>query len=360
MRLQVVGQMLAGATQTAKFYGDFSNVTNVNLATYGTPAFWSDNTNALTVSGTGLVRAIAPGAAANIIATYSGLSATQNVAVTGFVTNGFVFDSFGDGFWTIANQANHNVLVANFSGASQEPFTNGATEQQFEVLYNLQNGTFRLRQHSSWFCIGALNNTPTPGGAVVLAPIFTGASAQQWYLVDAGGGYYRIFNAASNLVLQAAGGTPATVTLAAPLGSSAQLWQFTYQTHYPKKGTGGWVGQFGSSWGYDWGYGTGPALPSSCVYAPMQWGNWNVDTATYAAWHSTPKPIYLMGFNEPDNSSQANMTTSQAISLWPQLQAMNVPLVSPAMQNTFDSWAYSFFSSIAANNYRVDYSAVHW
>ncbi len=36
-----------------------------------------------------------------------------------------------------------------------------------------------------------------------------------------------------------------------------------------------------------------------------------------------------------------------------------MPLVSPATQNTFDSWDYNFFSLIANNNYRVDYTAVH-
>ena len=52
----------------------------------------------------------------------------------------------------------------------------------------------------------------------------------------AGGGYFRIFNAASNLVLQTDNGTPAKVTLAPPSASPFQLWQFNYQTHFPKKG----------------------------------------------------------------------------------------------------------------------------
>ena len=360
VQLQMTNRMLTGATQTAVLLGNFANVTNVNLFTYGQPAVISDNTNVFTVSAAGLVTTVAPGAA-NFIATYGGLSVTQNVTVAGFNTNQFVFDTFGDGFWTIANQGNSNVFVSGSSGSTQETYTNGALEQQFEVLYNLQNGTFRLRQRSSWLCIGPFLNLARTGVAVTTASSYSGISAQQWYLVNAGGGYYRIFNAASNVVLQTDNGTPASVTLAAPSASPFQLWQFNYQTHYPKKGTGGWVGQFGTSWAYDWGYNSfsPSSLAASNVYEPMQWGNWNVDTSTYSAWHSTPKPIYLMGFNEPDNSSQANMTTDQAIALWPQLQAMNVPLVSPAMQNTYATWMYNFFSLIANNGYRVDYTAVH-
>jgi Glycosyl hydrolase catalytic core/Concanavalin A-like lectin/glucanases superfamily/Ricin-type beta-trefoil lectin domain-like len=368
VQLVLTNQMSAGSRQPAVVTGNFANVTNVNLFTYGPTAVVSDNTNVLTISSSGLVTATMPGAMANIIATYGGLSATQSVTVAGFATNRFVFDTFGDGFWTIVNQGNTNPLVASFSGASQEAFTNGATEQQFEVLYNLQNGTFRLRQRSSWYCIGAQNNHAVPGAGVPLGIFYTSASAQQWYLVDSGGGYFRIFNAASNLVLQTDNGTPANVTLAAPSASPFQLWQFNYQTHYPKKGTAGYEGspfqsEFGTWWAYNYDDNTGASEPSYFDFVPMIWGQyWEPlsDVQSRAVgWRSSRQPVYLLTYNEPDNSSQANMTTAQVIGLWPQLQALGVPLVSPAMQNTYSAWAYNFFSLIASNNYRVDYTAVH-
>jgi hypothetical protein len=369
VQLAVTNQMLAGGTQTAMVTGNFANVTNVNLFTYGQPTVVSDNTNVLTVSASGLVSAIVPGAAANIIASYGGLSATQSVTVTGFATNRFVFDSFGDGFWTIANQGNGNVLMAGSGGASQEVFTNGAAEQQFEVLYNLQNSTFRLRERSSWLCLGAQNNTPKVGGAVTPNPFYTGVKAQQWYVVDAGGGYFRIFNAASNVVLQTDNGTPAKVTLALPSASPFQLWQFNYQTHYPKKGCAGYEGyysQYGLNWTYNYDDHTGVALPAKVNFVPMvhdaYWEPLSDLQSRSAGWRSQVPPAYLLTYNEPDNSTAnggANMTTSQVIGLWPQLQALGVPLVSPTMQNTFDSWAYDFFNQVATNNYRVDYTAAH-
>ncbi len=176
VQLAVADQMSAGSTQSAMVSGNFASVTNVNLFTYGQPGLVSDNTNILTISASGLITAFVPGAEANIIASYGGMSATQNVTVAGFATNLFAFNSFGDGFWTIANQGNGNSLVEKSGGASQEVYTNGATEQQFEVLYNIQNGSFRLGQHSNWLCIGAQNTPPASGGARDLCAFLHGAN----------------------------------------------------------------------------------------------------------------------------------------------------------------------------------------
>jgi hypothetical protein len=369
VQLTVANQMLAGGTQPAVLTGNFANVTNVNLFTYGQPTLASDNTNVLMVSASGVITAIVPGGAANIIASYAGLSVTQHVAVTGFATNRFVFDSFGDGFWTIANQGNGNVLVASPTGSGQEVFTNGATEQQFEVLYNIKNGTFRLRQHSTWNCLVPQNNSPKAGGAVTTLPaiLYAGTITQQWYVVDAGSGYFRIFNAASNLVLQSDNGIPAKVTLAPPSASLFQLWQFNLQAHYPKKGCAGYEGdysQFSLNWAYNYDDHTGVSLPASVNFVPMihdaNWEPLSDVQSRSGGWRSQAPPACLLTYNEPDNTSQANMTTSQVIGLWPQLQALGVPLVSPAMQNSYDSWAYNFFNLIATNNYRVDYTAVHF
>jgi hypothetical protein len=370
IQLTLTNQMTTGSQQQAVVTGNFANVTNVNLFTYGSPTVVSDNTNVLTVSTSGLVTAQTPGASANIIATYGGLSVTQKVAVAGFATGQFIFDTFGDGYWTIINQGNTNTLVVNSSGAAQETYTNGAQEQQFQVLYNLKNGTFRLRQQSSWFFIGAQNGTPVTGGAVTVIPFYTGAASQQWYLVNAGGGYYRIFNAASNLVLQTDNGNPAIVTLAQPSASPFQRWQFNYQTHYFKKGTAGYEGppystELQTSWAYNYDDNTGSTLPARFAYIPMidteYWEPVSDLQSRDAGWVTSLQQVYLLGFNEPDNTGTAstNPSTNTAIAMWPSLQALNVPLVSPAMQNTGDAWENSFFQMIAANNYRVDYTAVH-
>jgi hypothetical protein len=274
----------------------------------------------------------------------------------------FIFDTYGDGFWTIITQGNGNTLIVNNNGASQSLSGTTAFQKQFELLYNNENGTFRLRNHDSWLCIGARNSATTNGTPVVTFPSYTGSASMQWNIVDVGGGNFQIVNSASGLALQTDNGSPATVTLAAQSASTFQYWRFAYQTHYPKKGMAGWDGQlprFSASWLYNWGWGTGQSLMPSQVFEPMQWGNWNMDTSTYSAWHSMEKPMYILGFNEPDQSGQAQMTTDQAIALWPQLQSMNLPLLSPACANDFGGWLSDFYNKISAQGYRVNFTAVH-
>ena len=80
----------------------------------------------------------------------------------------------------------------------------------------------------------------------------------------------------------------------------------------------------------------------------------------YPGWHTNPKPMALLGFNEPDQSGQANMTTTNCISLWPQLQAADVPLVGPATSWPLLSWTSNFWSQANSAGLRIDESGVHW
>ncbi len=355
-----------GGTQQAVVTGDFTSISNVNLVTYGPPSFASSNPNIATVNPSGLVTAIATGTT-TISATYGGLGATQTVSVV-FATNTFIFDSFGDGYWNIINQGNNNMLVTGASGSSEEVPTNGATEQQFQMLYNYQNNSFRIRQQSSWRFIGSLNGGTSVGTALATLASYSGTASQRWNLIDAGAGYFRIANAATNLVLQTDNGTPPNITLAQSNSSPFQLWKFAYQTHYMKKGTAGYEGsaaQYETSWAYNYDDHTGSSLPSQFDFVPM------IDTAYWepvsdlqsrdAGWLVSSQQGYLLGYNEPDNSGSAstNPSTNTAIATWPSLEGLNIPLVGPAMQNMEDAWENNFYRMVATNNYRVDYAAVH-
>ena len=364
LRLIVTNQMLVNTTQQSDVRGDFVNVSNVDISSYAQPTFISGNSNLLMVSPTGVIAAIAP-SSTTVSASYGGLNSLKIITTT-FPTNRFIFDTFSDGFWTFTNALNGQVLTVNVNGATQSAFTNGATDQQFELLYNYQNSTFRIRQHSSWLCIGTKNSGTAIGTGV--EPItYSGTASQQWYLVDAGNGLYRIINKASNYALQTDNGNPASVTIANAWTNAAQLWGFSYQTHYPKKGCAGYEGdyaQFGLNWAYNYNDNTGVSLPSSVNFVPMiysaqYWEPLSDAQSRAAGWQTQPQPDYLLCYNEPDNPSQSNTSTNGVISQWPQIQALNLPLVGPAPQNTEDAWENSFYQLIATNKYRVDYSAVH-
>lgn len=94
------------------------------------------------------------------------------------------------------------------------------------------------------------------------------------------------------------------------------------------------------SWDYNWGNTpTNDAAlwfdSNEMDYCPMCWnGNYNADNIrAFVAAH--PNTKYLLGFNEPNLTDQANMTPAQAAALWPQVVALakelNLKLVSPAL-----------------------------
>ena len=280
----------------------------------------------------------------------------------------FVFDSFGDGFWKIVNRANGASLLVTAGGASQSGGTATQIEREFQVLYNIESDTFRLRNHDTWQCIEALGAGTAVGTAVVENGSYTAAAHQRWKLVDVSGGDYRIVNALSNLALQTDGATPAVVTLATASTDTKQYWRFEYQTHYPKKGSAGYENdwaRYKTSWNYSWGKFTNPATPPGVVFEPMQHNRWWEGTpenlaADSAGFRASAKPVYMMGFNEPDHTDQANMSVADVIALWPNFQNAKLPLVSPVAASAYGGWLGDFYNQVTANGYRVDFTAVHW
>ncbi len=69
---------------------------------------------------------------------------------------------------------------------------------------------------------------------------------------------------------------------------------------------------------------------------------------------------YLLGFNEPDNVKETNITTADAIKNWPLLYGKSNILVSPAIAGnllTVDNWMDIFSKQTTIQYDRI---AVHW
>ncbi|WP_324674781.1 glycosyl hydrolase [Hymenobacter sp. GOD-10R] len=138
----------------------------------------------------------------------------------------------------------------------------------------------------------------------------------------------------------------------------------------------------GISWWYNW-YSKPEAGAASVYsglgveYVPMQWGR-DLDGAPFTADRLAANipagAKYLLGFNEPNFRSQANLTPTQAAALWPTLQEVarrkNLKLVSPAVNYCGDcvsengttyysptQYLDAFFA--ACPSCQVDYIAVH-
>lgn len=117
----------------------------------------------------------------------------------------------------------------------------------------------------------------------------------------------------------------------------------------------------GASWYYNWGTQPSPLghpecdgvpVPESPEFVPMIWG-----------WYGQqlpPLPDYdtVLGFNEPNHASQANLSPEEAALGWMELQAAypDKTLVSPSASppNT-EEWFDEFFEICEALGCRVDY-----
>ena len=126
------------------------------------------------------------------------------------------------------------------------------------------------------------------------------------------------------------------------------------------------------TWYYDWGV-EPPAVSqgqlSGIEWVPMAW-NAPSDITDFE--NRIPAgSLYLLGFNEPNFLSQANMTPAEAAAAWPDLEAVaaakGLRLVSPAVNWCGDcvegvtndpvDWLDKFFA--ACPGCKVDYIAIH-
>ena len=108
------------------------------------------------------------------------------------------------------------------------------------------------------------------------------------------------------------------------------------------------------TWYYNWN--TGMDTTPNVEYVPIrQTQYWPSFTPAYTKEGYT----HLLGFNEPDRPDQSNMTVESAISSWPALLKSGLRVGSPATSDPYNPWMANFMTQAEANNYRVDYVALH-
>jgi hypothetical protein len=137
----------------------------------------------------------------------------------------------------------------------------------------------------------------------------------------------------------------------------------------------------GVSWWYNWSLTPSTSLPADAAarygmdFYPMLWnGNFN-GTNVEAFLIAHPEIHYLLVLNEPNLTSQSNLTPQAAAQLWPRYEAVSahtgVKIVGPAitwgtMAGYQDpvAWLDAFYAAYrSANGNRspqIDYLAFHW
>lgn len=131
----------------------------------------------------------------------------------------------------------------------------------------------------------------------------------------------------------------------------------------------------GVCWWYNWanlpgaGYkGEVAAYKGDFEFVPMCWnGNYSADNIrNYCKEH--PEVKYLLGFNEPNFTAQANLTPAAAAELWPEVQALakelGLKLVAPALNYSPNppytnpqTWMDEFVALVGKDAF--DYTAIH-
>lgn len=112
-----------------------------------------------------------------------------------------------------------------------------------------------------------------------------------------------------------------------------------------------------SGWFYHWGTTSAEDL-TDVEFVPMKW---NAKSLTDTRWKEIVDINYsnhLLGFNEPDGATQANMTLDEMLLYWPKMMESGMRLGSPAPAGSLPL-LYEFIDKCDELNYRVDYVAIH-
>ncbi|PUE33425.1 glycosyl hydrolase [Limnohabitans sp. Jir72] len=102
------------------------------------------------------------------------------------------------------------------------------------------------------------------------------------------------------------------------------------------------------AWYYSWG--PQSAVHSSAQFVPMVFSVRSIKANIHG-------PVVL-GFNEPDNAKQSNMTVPEALRLWPQVVGKAPRVGSPAMAGNpvRGDWLPAFMQGQP----KVDFMTLHW
>jgi hypothetical protein len=114
-------------------------------------------------------------------------------------------------------------------------------------------------------------------------------------------------------------------------------------------------------WSYSWGITLSRFQPDGVEFVPMKWsGSMSDEIADRLRSQFARGEIsYLLGYNEPDSETQANMTVDRAIALWSELEALGIPLISPSPVHFDNEWTEAFMERAMAEGLRIDFLGFH-
>ncbi len=320
-----------------------------------------------------------------LLFTNAGVSAVQELCVfsansnggyplgAGVTTNAPItakYDTFSDSYYCLSNAAAGQAVVES-NGVPLLGISNVTNFlSQYQVLLNYDNGTYRLRNRKTGWCLSGAQLTTNAGALLVDEP-YAVLPDQEWYFQPVDGLNYYLINQFSGLVVdtQGGGGAPGTILVQNVMTNSpSQLWQFPLVAIFPKKGSGGpsLSGIQNSSWCYTWWVVTGDSFPTNNVFYPMNDSAWYLGSTLSGnlqnfqrSWRLNGQSQILMGYNEPDQTTQGNLDPTNGAIYWHNFNNLDMPLAAPAPANGGGSWLPIFFGYVTNWGLRVDYLPAH-
>ncbi|HTA94352.1 MAG TPA: glycosyl hydrolase [Polyangiaceae bacterium] len=124
------------------------------------------------------------------------------------------------------------------------------------------------------------------------------------------------------------------------------------------------------SWYYNWEQTeTEPCTGGAGgTFVPMIWGHTGAEQTAASIQSAVAGFVskgykYVLGFNEPDNTGQSNISVATAITLLPSFDNAAIAVGTPATQanTTGQAWFKDYMGQVAANTeLRADFIALHW
>lgn len=114
-------------------------------------------------------------------------------------------------------------------------------------------------------------------------------------------------------------------------------------------------------WFYSWGSNIPNGVPTDVEFIPMIWGYWGNDQSIAKAGTDAKAAGIdtLLGFNEPDEKTQSNMSVEKALKTWPLLMQTGLRLGSPGCVHPDNEWMKRFMAEAKKRELQVDFVTVH-
>lgn len=120
------------------------------------------------------------------------------------------------------------------------------------------------------------------------------------------------------------------------------------------------IEMLGARWFYSWNFSPPGNVPPGVEFVPMLWSKRREDTfPQLRAELRRNKFNTLLGYNEPDQAKQGNMTVEDALEQWPKLMELGVRLISPSCVHPDKEWMKAFMKGVDARKLRVDAIGFH-